>query len=63
MVGVGEAVLEMLVFNLQKAIAFFFQGPSWQLWVVQVFLLVQTFHNQKFEDVHFLSKFSVEEKC
>lgn len=42
---------------------FFFYGPNWQLWVVEVFVLVQMFHNQKFEDVHFLSKFSTEEKC
>lgn len=32
---------------------FFFSGPNWQLWVVEVFVLVQMFHNQKSEHVHF----------
>lgn len=42
---------------------FFFYGPNWQLRVVEVFLLVQIFHNQEFKDVHLLSKSSTEEKC
>lgn len=42
---------------------FFWYGPKWQLWAVEVFVLVQMFHNQEFGDVHFLSKSSKEEKC
>ena len=42
---------------------FFFPfGPNWQLWVIEVFVLVQMFHNQEFEDVYFLHKSSTEEK-
>lgn len=41
---------------------FFFFGSNWQLWVVEVFVLVQMFHNQEFEEVHFLSKSSTEEE-
>lgn len=39
---------------------FSFYGPNWQLWVVEVFVLVQKFHNQGFENVHFLCKFRTE---
>lgn len=38
-------------------------GPKWQLWAVEVFVLVQMFHNQELGDVHFLSKPSKEGKC
>lgn len=46
----------------KKPCFFFFFGSNWQLWVVEVFVLVQMFHNQEFEDVHFLSKSSTEEE-
>lgn len=59
--GWGESVLKSKSLIHKKP--YIFYGPNWQLWVVEVFVLVQMFHNQKFEDVHFLHKSSTEENC